>query len=242
MAEDKKSFILYCDQIHSFENLDDDEAGRLIKHIFRYVNDMNPEITDKITKIAFEPIKHQLKRDLVKWDSFRQKQSLNGSKGGRPKKDLDNLANKENPKNPSLILESQKSLNVNVNDNVTVNESVCNSNSTPTQILGFNYRPQYENTSDEFQKMYDKKFYDSWLSINAFLDENCKYLRNWENQITIAEHKKIYDRVMKNDFTIEQAKTALQELDGSRIAKDRYNSVYHGFNTFIKTIIKNAYV
>ena len=49
------------------------------------------------------------------------------------------------------------------------------------KILGFNYRPQYENTSDEFKKMYDKKFYDSWLSINSFLDEHCTYLRNGES-------------------------------------------------------------
>jgi len=110
------------------------------------------------------------------------------------------------------------------------------------KILGFNYRPQYENTSDEFKKIYDKKFYDSWLSINSFLDEHCTYLRNWENQLTIAEYKKVYDRVLKKEITIEQTKSALQDLDGSRQAKERYNSVYHGFNTFIKTILKGSYV
>lgn len=118
MAEDKKSFILYADQIHLFENLDDAEAGALIKHIFRYVNDQNPICTDKITKIAFEPIKHQLKRDLIKWEKFREKQSENGKRGGRPKNPSQI---NENPKNPSLLEETQKSLNVNVNVNDTVN-------------------------------------------------------------------------------------------------------------------------
>jgi len=67
MAKDKKSFLLYTDQIHLFETLSDEEAGRLIKHIFRYTNDLNPELPDRITQIGFEPIKHQLKRDLVKY-------------------------------------------------------------------------------------------------------------------------------------------------------------------------------
>jgi hypothetical protein len=67
MAKDKKSFLLYVDQIHLFETLTDEEAGRLIKHVFRYVNDLNPEMPDRITQIGFEPIKHQLKRDLVKY-------------------------------------------------------------------------------------------------------------------------------------------------------------------------------
>jgi len=69
MAENKKSFLLYCDQIHLFEELTDDEAGRLVKHIFRYVNDQNPDAPDRITKLSFEPIKHQLKRDLIKYTS-----------------------------------------------------------------------------------------------------------------------------------------------------------------------------
>ena len=29
------------------------------------------------------------------------------------------------------------------------------------------------------------------------LDENCKYLRNWDNQLTISEFKKMYDRILK---------------------------------------------
>lgn len=64
MAVGKKSFILYTDLLHTFEGLDDQEAGKLIKHLLRYVNDMNPEAPDKLIKIAFEPIKQMLKRDL----------------------------------------------------------------------------------------------------------------------------------------------------------------------------------
>jgi len=112
--------------------------------------------------------------------------------------------------------------------------------STPTKILGFNYRPLYEDTNEEFRKMYDKVFYTSWLSINEYLDNNCKFLRMWENQITIYEFKKIYDRIQKKEISINHVRQALLDLDGSRQAKEKYNSVNHGLNTFIKTALKNV--
>ena len=70
MAENKKSFILYCDIIHTLEKLSDDDAGKLFKHILRYVNDLNPTTDHLITEIAFEPIKQQLKRDLIKYQKM----------------------------------------------------------------------------------------------------------------------------------------------------------------------------
>jgi hypothetical protein len=80
MAENKKSFLLYVDQIGLFEELPDDKAGQLIKHIFRYVNDKNPETDDLIIKIAFEPIKRQLKRDLEKYEQIRERNRENARK------------------------------------------------------------------------------------------------------------------------------------------------------------------
>jgi hypothetical protein len=64
MANNKKSFILYCDLIHTIEHLSDEQAGNLFKHILNYVNDRNPITDNVITNLAFEPIKQQLKRLL----------------------------------------------------------------------------------------------------------------------------------------------------------------------------------
>lgn len=83
MAADKKSFLMYCDMIHSFETLTDDEAGKLVKHLFRYVNDMNPEAPDRFTEKMFEPIKHKLKEALVRWEETKKKRAEAGSKGGQ---------------------------------------------------------------------------------------------------------------------------------------------------------------
>lgn len=119
MADNKKSFISYCDWGDIFDELEDDEAGRLVKHLFDYVRDKNPEPKDKLTKMMFIQIKQSLKRDLVKYDKYIDKQKVNGSKGGRPPK------NPEAPKEPNPLLnnpvEPKKADTVTVTD--TVNDS-----------------------------------------------------------------------------------------------------------------------
>ena len=89
MAEGKKTVVVYIDWINVFEKLSDNEAGKLIKHFFRYVNDLNPEPPDRITELTFEPLKCTLKRDLVRYESIRQKRSEAGKSGGRPKNEGD---------------------------------------------------------------------------------------------------------------------------------------------------------
>ena len=81
MAENKKAVLLYCDIIHTVEELSDEEAGRLFKHYLRYINDKNPVAPDKLTRLMFEPIKQHLKRDLQKWEEKREARSEAGKKG-----------------------------------------------------------------------------------------------------------------------------------------------------------------
>lgn len=90
MAEEKSSFILYADYIQIFDGLEDDEAGRLVKHLFRYVNDQNPTPPDRLTGIIFAPIKSQLKRDLEAWKKVKVGKSDGGKLGNlkRYHKDL----------------------------------------------------------------------------------------------------------------------------------------------------------
>lgn len=134
--ENKKSFILYADLLSMVEQLPDETAGKLFKTILNYVNDNNPEPEEMLLKIAFEPIKQQLKRDLVKWQEFREKQRQNGMLGGRPQKPKKPKPLNENPTKPN---ETQKSLNVNVNASVndTVNEKKTNTIPDLSEFLEF---------------------------------------------------------------------------------------------------------
>lgn len=121
MAEGKKGVLIYADWIKKFESLQDDEAGRLIKHLFRYINDQNPVAPDRITELSFIDIEITLKRDLIKWEQKAEKSRQNGQKGGRPPENK----NPEEPKiTQQVILEPKKPVidNVIVIDSVIVND------------------------------------------------------------------------------------------------------------------------
>ena len=119
MAENKKSFILYADLIHTAEELTDEEAGKLFKHILRYVNDKNPDAPDRITKIAFEPVKQQLKRDLQKYESIKSKRSLAGKASAETRQQNQHMSTSDDT---CSICSTNPTVNDNVNVNVNVNE------------------------------------------------------------------------------------------------------------------------
>ena len=123
MAKDKKSFILYVDQKDLFNKLPDEIAGKLIKHIYSYVNDENPKSDDLIVEIAFEPIKQQLKRDLKLFEEKRVKRSEAGLAGANKRwKEMPYDANEwqtiaNDSKRINGIAKIADNVNVNVNDN-----------------------------------------------------------------------------------------------------------------------------
>jgi hypothetical protein len=119
MAKGKKSFVLYTDQIGIFSKLTDEQAGLLIKHIYAYCNDEEPE-GDFITELAFESIKQSLKRDLRKFEDVKVKRSEAGKKSAEVRKQ------QKATKSTSVKSVQQNSTNptVSVNDSVNVNVSV----------------------------------------------------------------------------------------------------------------------
>jgi hypothetical protein len=127
MAENKKSFLLYVDIIHTIEQLTDDEAGKLLKHILRYVNDLNPDAPDRLTQITFEPIKQQLKRDLLKWTETAPDRVEKARKAGLASakaRELKRTKSNYQVENELNTTKSTVSVNVSVNDNVNAIDNV----------------------------------------------------------------------------------------------------------------------
>lgn len=85
--------------------LSDAEAGRLLKSLLHYINGGEDELLGQ-EKLVFAMLKSQIDRDSASYAAFTDKQRENGKKGGRPPKAN---AFSENPKNPSLFSETQKS-------------------------------------------------------------------------------------------------------------------------------------
>lgn len=141
MAKDKKSFLMYADYIDVFEGLNDKEAGRLIKHILRYVNDLNPETKDRIVALTFEPIKKQMKRDLRKYETVVVAKSEAGKLGNlkrwNPELYKQVIDRKISLSDALRQNESQKVANIAVTDNdtVNVNDTVINNNNGAKENL-----------------------------------------------------------------------------------------------------------
>ena len=129
--QNKESFVLYTKYIDTFKELTDEQAGKLIKVILEYVNDMNPE-PEGLIKIAFIPIKQQLKEDLVKWKEEKEKRSIAGRKGMESRysnvnKELTNDNNVSKCYNKTNNVKNELT-NLTDNVNVYVNDNVFNNN------------------------------------------------------------------------------------------------------------------
>lgn len=128
MATGKNTVLVYRDWMATFEALDDDEAGRLIKHFFKFINDEHPVAPDKITKIAFAPIQQCLERDLKSWDKVVEKRAETGANGGkksgetRRKKADERSKTKQNEANVNFASTIEANEAVKDKDNVTVKE------------------------------------------------------------------------------------------------------------------------
>jgi len=176
MAKDKKSFLLYCDQQGVFNKLPDEISGKLIKHIFAYVNDENPPCDDLLLTIAFEPIKTQLKRDLRKYDDYIDKQKFNGAKGGRPKKE------EETQITQPFFQEPKKADNVNDTDTDNVKDIKVKKDVfiKPSIVELKNYMLEI-GMNDVSEKWFDYYESNGWLVGKNKMKNWRAAVRTWKN-------------------------------------------------------------
>ncbi len=185
MAEGKKSFIAYSDWKATFDELSDEDAGRLIKHIFAYVNDENPVTDNVLIRVAFAQFKQTLKRDLVKWNEQLQ-QRRDAGKRSAEKRALE----KSNER--STVVESRQrnstdsvsvsvSVSDNVNDNVSEkekkNKERANKFAPPTQSEVISYFLEKGYTQEAACKAFD--YYD----VANWTDSTGKKIKNWKQKM-----------------------------------------------------------
>jgi hypothetical protein len=183
MAQDKKGFLMYADQMELFDQLSNEKAGELIKHIFQYVNDLNPVTDDLIINLAFTPIKQQLKRDLKAFEKTREQRVAAGKRSAEVRKEK----RKSTPLNLVQRRSTNSTVNVNVNDNVNgiiefdrfwnlygkkvgrkKAELKWNKLSLQTQELILDYLPKYIKATPEVKFRKDPT---TFLNNESWLDE-----------------------------------------------------------------------
>lgn len=137
MAQNKKSFLLYADWKDVFDELPNEEAGKLIKHIFAYVNDEDPKSDSILINAVFANIKSTLKRDLDKWENQLEQRREAGRKSAQARANkLNDNTTESNERSTSVEIRRRNptdnvNVNVNVNDNVITNS---NNNNIGTEL------------------------------------------------------------------------------------------------------------
>jgi hypothetical protein len=179
MAENKKSFLLYCDIIHTVSKMPDDKAGKLFKHILEYVNDMSPETEDLIVQLTFEPIKQQLKRDLTKWESNIEQRRQAGIRSAESRK---NKINEMERQATTVERDSTKST-VTDTVTVTVTDIVKEKKEKNIYIPDFSEFKKYalDNQCNTDLKKLELK-YKSWVEA-GWIDGNGKKISNWKSKL-----------------------------------------------------------
>lgn len=211
MAENKKSFVLYSDLIHTVRKMNANDAGELLLHILEYVNDNDPETSNIVVDLTFEPIKQQLKRDLEKWGKIRVKRSEAGK------------ASAEARKHKSTHVKSveQKPTNSTVSDNVnvsvTVSDNVIKKKNTPPSFNDFQEYALSNSNKVDLQKL--KWKYDSWLE-NGWKNGHGKPIKNWKSTLLntiqyLESNGKQESKVVTDDFRREYLKKVSNRGAGS---------------------------
>ena len=74
----KKSFILYYDQSEMINELSNDEAGKLLKHL--YADDPPVNVNDRVIRLIYKSIMSTINRDRVKYNEVCEKNRINVNK------------------------------------------------------------------------------------------------------------------------------------------------------------------
>lgn len=205
MAEDKKSFVLYADLIHTVRKLPKEKQGELFMTILSYVNDENPVVDDLMVELVFEPVKLQMKRDLAKYETTKERRKeagrLAGLKSGEARKAIVTENNEIEPNRTNRTIGSKNEPNEHVT--VTVNDTV---NDTVTDIL------LKKETKENLNKIP--------ISKNEIFRKEILESESWLETISM-QNKIIPEEIPKwlDDFN----KKLISELD-NKISKKEYAS------------------
>lgn len=218
MAENKNSIIVYADWINVFEELEDDEAGRLIKHFFRYVNDLNPNPPDRITKIAFEPIRQSLKRDLEKWESKKGERSTSGRMGNLKKYTPDlylQVSNNQLTLEDAEKIAKYRKVSLSDNSEQKTSQSIANvavSESVSDNVSDIPLKKENkDNSSIDFEKL--KIFWNDSVNgksisgIEKITDKRKKLIKSLFTEFSKEKFIEVLNIALKSNFLVGDNKS-----------------------------------
>ena len=208
MAENKKSFLLYSDIIHTVKKLSNEQAGELFKHVLSYVNNETPVTDNIIIELVFEPIRQSLKRDLLKYENICNRNRNNGSKGGRPvnpkepNKPTGLIGNPKNPNKPDSDSDSDSDSGI---EKKNINNKSVLKRQNVLDITSVVLNP--ENLTNEQLSARQKKIWDEALVSQVWIENNMRSLGLSERSV-----KEMIKTFLRLEFAADTANRPFSEI------------------------------
>ena len=120
----KESFVLYTEQKAVINKLSDEQAGKLIKAIYEYVETGEMPELDNVLDLVITPFKTVLDKDKAKYEEVSKARAEAGSKGGKQKKETKAKASKSKQKKQLQTKDSNCDDNDNEYDNDIKKENI----------------------------------------------------------------------------------------------------------------------
>ena len=175
----KKSFLIHLDSLEILDELSDEQIGKLLKAFRSYHLGLEPKL-DQILRIAFKPFQLQFDRDSEKYKETSERNSLNGSKGGRPKKQKNPVAFSGLSENQS---KAKKADNDSDSDNDNVSENDTNKKSKSKQFIAPSYEEvkAYFIENNESLNNLDRCFHH--YADHGWTNSHGKKVKDWKRTI-----------------------------------------------------------
>lgn len=197
----KDNFLLKLSQIKVFNELSDEDAGKLIKGVFNYVNDGESQL-DGYLKVIFIPIKEEIDKNEEKYKKRCETNKNNGSRGGAPKGNKNAKKTKTTENNRTVKKTTENNMiyhnhyhNHIHNQIIDYLNNKINSNykyTTKSTQQKINARLNEGYKLDDFIAVIDKK-YNEWLGteFERYLCPETLFGTKFEKYLNQKETKKV---------------------------------------------------
>lgn len=230
----KDSFILYTEQKEVIDKLSDEQAGKLIKAIYEYVETGQMPKLDALLEIVIIPFKQNIDRNANKYEETKKKRSEAGKIGAEVKKQM---KAKQANANFAKSKQANQADNVNDNDNVNVNENDNNNNDVVSDscVDGLQGVIDFYNNNIGFLSPYGLKILESYAKdLSSELVIYAMQISVENNKKTISYIKAILNNWTKaNIKTLEEAKrenkkkvNTDKQIEQRNYTEDEFESLY----------------
>lgn len=219
----KDSFILYTEQKAVIDKLTDEQAGKLIKAIYGYVENGEMPKLDNILDLVITPFKTILDKDKAKYEEVSKARAEAGS---RNKKTNENKSEQKQTKETNENKTKQKKqmkTNENKINNCDDNE-YDNDNDIKKENIKKKYG-EYENvkfTDEEFEKVkayFPKDYMRRIQSLDDYIQQTGKKYKDFVATLKNWARKEGY----KPPLLDQKQNEELKEIDTSQLTPEEYD-------------------